>query len=105
MRALKDISKYGSLEKMLEELDTGKFPLPDPFPFDEARQLFRGAPPQRSPCMPQRGATAWNGLQERMEWLAGERGGMEIFIIYCSIKVHLYIIYYIIISDIGSFKT
>eukprot|EP00873_Tetraselmis_striata_P029325 jgi/Tetstr1/449589/TSEL_036676.t1 len=41
VRALKDISKYGSLEKMLEELDTGKFPLPDPFPFDEARQLFR----------------------------------------------------------------
>lgn len=44
--ALKLIKEHHSIEKVLENINTGrKVPLniPEPFPFDEARRLFKGA--------------------------------------------------------------
>jgi flap endonuclease-1 len=40
-RAFELITKYGSLEKVLENLDKEKHPLPPNFPFDEIREIFR----------------------------------------------------------------
>eukprot|EP00241_Pyramimonas_parkeae_P019019 CAMPEP_0114292640 /NCGR_PEP_ID=MMETSP0059-20121206/9172_1 /TAXON_ID=36894 /ORGANISM="Pyramimonas parkeae, Strain CCMP726" /LENGTH=386 /DNA_ID=CAMNT_0001414307 /DNA_START=15 /DNA_END=1175 /DNA_ORIENTATION=- len=39
--ALKLIKQHGSLEKVLESLDGKKFNIPEIFPYQEARQLFR----------------------------------------------------------------
>jgi len=40
IRALKLIQEHKSIEGILKVLDTKKYPLPDPFPFEEARALF-----------------------------------------------------------------
>ena len=37
------IQKHGSLEAVMSQLDTAKYGIPDPFPFQEARTLFKGA--------------------------------------------------------------
>ena len=39
------VLKHGSLEGVVASLDPAKYPLPDPFPFEEARRLFKGALP------------------------------------------------------------
>ena len=33
----------GNLEGVLGSLDKEKYPVPEPFPFEEARRLFKGA--------------------------------------------------------------
>jgi len=38
--ALKLIQEHGNIETILEHLDLKKYPLPEPFPYQEARQLF-----------------------------------------------------------------
>ena len=38
--ALKHIKKYGSIEKLVEALDPEKYPIPEDWPYDEARKLF-----------------------------------------------------------------
>ena len=38
------VQKHGSLEGVLANLDKDKYPVPDPYPYEEARRLFRGAP-------------------------------------------------------------
>ena len=43
MTALKLIQKHECLEKVLESMKESKYQIPDPFPFDEARRLFKGA--------------------------------------------------------------
>ena len=41
----------GNLEGVLGSLDKDKYPVPEPFPFEEARRLFKGAHSgQASPC-------------------------------------------------------
>ena len=40
--ALKLIQKHGSLEAVMAQLDTSRYGIPDPFPFQEARALFKG---------------------------------------------------------------
>jgi len=40
-RALEFIKKYGSIEKILENLDKDKFQIPDPFPYQEIRDYFK----------------------------------------------------------------
>ncbi|KAK9786073.1 hypothetical protein WJX73_007328 [Symbiochloris irregularis] len=40
-RALELVLKHGSLEKVLANLDKGKYIIPEPFPFAEARELFK----------------------------------------------------------------
>jgi hypothetical protein len=41
----------GNLEGVLGSLDKDKYPVPEPFPFEEARHLFKGAHPgQTPPC-------------------------------------------------------
>ena len=42
VRALQLITKHGSIEKVLEALDPAKYQIPDPFPYEEARRLFKG---------------------------------------------------------------
>ena len=42
-RALELVQKHGSLEKVMENLDSKKYGIPEPFPYQEARQLFKGA--------------------------------------------------------------
>ena len=39
-KAVKLIQEYGSLEKILENLDTTKYIVPEPWPIEEVRQLF-----------------------------------------------------------------
>lgn len=38
------IQKHGSLEAVMAQLDTARYGVPDPFPFAEARTLFKGEP-------------------------------------------------------------
>lgn len=40
-RALKLVQEHGSIEKILANLDTAKNPPPEPFPYQEIRELFR----------------------------------------------------------------
>ena len=40
--ALKLIQKHGNLSTVLDNLDSTKYPLPEPFPYDTAQQLFAG---------------------------------------------------------------
>ena len=42
-RALELIKKYNSIEAVLETLDRKKYPIPEDWPYDEARRLFRNA--------------------------------------------------------------
>jgi hypothetical protein len=46
VRALSLIKKHGSLEAVLESLDPKKYQIPDPYPYQEARRLFKGGPPR-----------------------------------------------------------
>lgn len=41
IRALNLVQKYKSIEKILENLDPEKHKLPDPFPYEAARKLFK----------------------------------------------------------------
>jgi len=41
VKALKLIQDYGCIEEALKKIDTTKYPLPEPFPFEEARKLFK----------------------------------------------------------------
>eukprot|EP01026_Neomeris_dumetosa_P043434 TRINITY_DN3641_c0_g1_i7.p1 TRINITY_DN3641_c0_g1~~TRINITY_DN3641_c0_g1_i7.p1 ORF type:complete len:384 (+),score=56.60 TRINITY_DN3641_c0_g1_i7:51-1202(+) len=41
IRALQLIQKQKSIEAILDSLDRSKYPVPDPFPYKEARELFR----------------------------------------------------------------
>ena len=43
VRALTLIQKHGTLEKVLASLDPGKYDVPDPFPYEDARRMFKGA--------------------------------------------------------------
>ena len=42
VRAMQLIQKHGSLEAVMSQLDTARYGVPDPFPFCEARVLFKG---------------------------------------------------------------
>lgn len=42
VRAMQLIQKHGSLEAVMSQLDTARYGVPDPFPFSEARVLFKG---------------------------------------------------------------
>ncbi len=37
------IQKHGCLEDVISSLDTAKYPIPDPYPYQEAGRLFKGA--------------------------------------------------------------
>ena len=44
VRAMQLIQKHGSLEAVMAQLDTARYGVADPFPFAEARTLFKGEP-------------------------------------------------------------
>lgn len=48
VRALALIKKHGTIEAILEQLDSAKFPLPEPFPYQESRAFFKA--PEVTPC-------------------------------------------------------
>lgn len=50
VRALTLMQKHGTLEKVLASLDPSKYDIPNPFPFDEARRMFKGVRPPASSC-------------------------------------------------------
>jgi hypothetical protein len=43
VKALSLIKKHGTIEEVLAALDTEKYPVPEPYPVEEARKLFKGA--------------------------------------------------------------
>lgn len=43
MTALKLIQKHKRLEDVLTSMEGGRYEIPDPFPYEEARRLFKGA--------------------------------------------------------------
>jgi flap endonuclease-1 len=51
-RALALIKKHGSIEKALESLDPSKYTIPEPFPYQEARQLFKEPDVLRGEAIP-----------------------------------------------------
>jgi flap endonuclease-1 len=44
LTALKLIQKHGSLASVLESLDKTKYQIPEPFPYEIAKGLFKGIP-------------------------------------------------------------
>lgn len=42
MTALKLIQKHKRLEDVLASMEGGRYDIPDPFPYEEARRLFKG---------------------------------------------------------------
>ena len=42
VRALQLIQKHGNLESVMAQLDNARYGIPDPFPYQEARTLFKG---------------------------------------------------------------
>ena len=40
--ALNLIRQHGTIEKVLEHIDRAKYPVPEPFPYEQARKLFKG---------------------------------------------------------------
>ncbi|KAK9823030.1 hypothetical protein WJX81_001004 [Elliptochloris bilobata] len=61
MRALTLIQKHGSLEKVLANLDSGKYDVPDPFPYEEARRMFKEPEVLRGDALP---ALKWGAADE-----------------------------------------
>lgn len=51
VRAMQLIQKHGSLEAVMAQLDTARYGIPDPFPFQEARVLFKGEPALHRKCL------------------------------------------------------
>ena len=45
------MQKHGTLEKVLASLDPAKYDVPVPFPYEEARRMFKGAPARALHCM------------------------------------------------------
>ncbi len=70
--ALNLVQKHGSMEKVLQSLDREKYPIPEPFPYEEARRLFKGThrfalgtPGQSCPGLPQKSDTCLAGRARR----------------------------------------
>ena len=47
-RALQLVQKHKTLEAILASMDASKYDIPDPYPFEEARRLFKGGQPSAS---------------------------------------------------------
>lgn len=74
-RAFELITKYGSLEKVLENLDKEKHPVPPNFPFEDIREIFR-APAVADPATLE---LKWDEPDEAglKAFLVGEKGFSE----------------------------
>lgn len=62
IKALKMIQDYGNIEGVLKALDTKKYQLPEPFPFEEARALFV----QPDAIDPESIELKWNEVRRRL---------------------------------------
>ncbi|KAI7845959.1 hypothetical protein COHA_000505 [Chlorella ohadii] len=69
-RALALIKKHGSIEKALESLDPSKYTIPEPFPYQEARQLFKQPDVLRGEAIP------------ALKWSAPDKDGVIQFLVH-----------------------
>jgi flap endonuclease-1 len=69
VRALQLIEKHGSLDKVLDSLDKEKYKIPEPFPYKEARQLFKEPDVLRGEAVPP------------MKWTAPDTEGLLQFLV------------------------
>jgi flap endonuclease-1 len=69
VRALEYIRKHGSLDGVLAALDTGKYPLPEPYPYREAAAFF--ASPDVTPA----------GELPPLKWAAPDVDGLVAFLV------------------------
>lgn len=76
VRALQLIQKHGSIEAVLAHLDKDKFKIPDPFPYEEARQLFKEPEVLRGDQVP---ALKWSApdTDGLVKFLVGEQNFNE----------------------------
>ena len=64
------IQKFGTIEKVIENLDKAKYIVPEVFPFDEARKLFvqpdvilaKDIKPEQLKWKQVRSKTKWDGI-------------------------------------------
>jgi flap endonuclease-1 len=71
-RALNFIKEHGSIDKVLEALDQSKYKIPEPFPYEQARQLFKEPDVLRKDDLPQ---IKWTAPDEDglVKWLVEEK--------------------------------
>ena len=76
VRALSLIKKYKSIEKILENLDLEKYKIPEPFPYEEARRLFKEPEVLRGDTLP---PIKWSNPDRDglIEFLVKEKGFNE----------------------------
>jgi len=75
-KAYQLVQKHGTMEEVLASLDTAKYPVPDPYPYQEARRLFREPEVLRKEQLP---ALKW-GLPDEaglVEFLVKEKSFNE----------------------------
>lgn len=75
-RALELVQKHGSLEKVLAALDPAKYGIPEPFPYKEARELFKQPSVLKVEEVPQ---LKWGQADEQgiVDFLVGEKSFSE----------------------------
>lgn len=44
-KALQLVQKFGDMKEIMGSLEGGKYVVPEPFPYEEARKLFKGSWP------------------------------------------------------------
>ena len=74
-RAMQLIKQHGSIEKILENIDTTKYAIPEDWPFQQARQLFH-TPEVFAAGSSDLGEIKWEDPQEDalVEFLVKEKG-------------------------------
>ena len=51
-KALQLVQKFGDMKDIMGSLEGGKYVVPEPFPYEEARKLFKGAHDQLDHRLP-----------------------------------------------------
>ncbi|KAL3146724.1 Elongation of fatty acids protein 2 [Trebouxia sp. C0009 RCD-2024] len=76
VRAMQLIQKHGSLEAVMAQLDTSRYGVPDPFPFAEARTLFKEPDVFTAEAVP---PLKWGECNEEglVSYLVGEKNFSE----------------------------
>jgi len=69
VRALSLIQKHKSIEKVLENLDPDKYKIPEPFPYHEARKLFKDPEVLKGDSLPE------------IKWRSPDRDGLIQFLV------------------------
>lgn len=70
-RAFQMVKKQGSVDRVVASLDKSKYPMPDPFPYDDARQLF--LEPEKAEA---------STLDEQLKWGEPDEEGIVQFLVH-----------------------